>query len=371
MADATDVKINLSDEDLKKYQELAVKWSPVYQRLPIAAAEDVLKYMTHVEKLRGKLRMPSISGNSQFRPFDKRKASDADVDIVYRTIETFHANVIETFAPVDYVHLPIGYDSKYLGEALKKAPQAALIMAELCASRGQHIAQAAFTGERKEGGDTTADVCDGLLTIAEDEMTAGNISVANGNLYEMPELTYENCCDEIKKFVFSMDPYLRADKNFLFVPTEVVDMYNESYLLTHSDVPYNQEYDQPYVEGSNKRLTLVGLPQLAGTDIMFATCKKNLLYGTYLGSDKDFVDIIRVNHYEMSMCSDMWMGFQFRTLDKRVIKFIKIQKKATTPVTPPSGGGGDAQTGGESGSTPSTGNDAGGGSGNESAESKS
>lgn len=320
-----DAKIRISDDVLKEYQDLAVKWSPVYQRLPIAQAEDVLKYFTPVHNLRGKLRMPSIKGNSQFRPFDKRKASDADVDIDYRTLETFHGNVIEKFAPVDYVNLPLGYDSKYLGESLKKAPQAALIMAELSSSRGQFIAQAAMTGKRDEEGDTTEAICDGLITIAEQEIEDGNISVEKGNLYEMPALTYDNCCDELKKFVFSMNPYLRKEQNILFCAPEVEDMYNESYLNSHQAVPYNKEYDQPYVEGSSKKLTLVGLPQLAGTKIMFATCKKNLLYGTYLGGDKDFVDVIREGHYEMSMCSDMWLGFQFRTLDERVIKFITIK----------------------------------------------
>lgn len=327
MAEATDVKIRITDEVLKEYKDQCTKWSPVYMRLPIAQAEDVLKYFTPITKLRGKMRMPSIKGKSQFRPFDKRKKSDADVDIDYRTIETFHSNVIETFAPVDYVDVPLGYDSQYLGEAMKKAPQSALVMAELSASRGEPIAQTAFTGKRNPSGNTTEDVCDGVITIAESEIEAGNISVGKGNLYEMPKaLTYENCCDEIKKFVFSMDPYLRKATNFLFCSPEIEDMYNESYLLTHQSVPYNDKYDQPYVEGSNKKLTLVGLPQLAGCGVIFATCKQNLVFGTYLSKDKDSVDIIREGHYELSMCADMWMGFQFRTLDKRVIKFIKLKR---------------------------------------------
>lgn len=322
----SDVKIRISEEELQEYKDLAVQWSPVYMRLPVAVAGDVLKYFTPVNKLRGKRKMPSIFGKSQFKPFNKTKTSEAAVDIEWRTLETFQGNVIETFAPVDYVDFPLGYNAKYLGEALKNAPQAVLIMAELTASRGQFIAQAAMTGKRNPEGDTTEDICDGLITIAKAEIEAGNISVEKGNLYELDEVLDENnCSDKIKKFVFSMDPFLRKSENILFCAPEVVDLYNESYLLSHPAVPYNDKYEQPYVEGSSKKLTLVGLPQLAGTDIMFATCKKNLLYGTYIESDQNFVDIIRVGHYEMSMCSDMWLGFNFRTLDKRVIKFIKMK----------------------------------------------
>lgn len=319
-----DVKVLISDEEVQKYKDTCTQWSPVFLRLPIATANDVLKFFTPVTKLRGDKKMPSIYGKSQFSPFKKDKSSDAEVKIDWRTLTTRHANVIESFAPVDYVDMPLGIASDYLGEKLKKAPQTVLVMAELSASRGEPLAQAVITGKYDPDGDTSEDICDGIITIAEKEITAGNISAAKGNLYEMPKLTFENTCDEIKKFVFSMDPFLRKQSNFLFCAPEVVDMYNESYLTSHQSVPYNKEYDQPYVEGSSKKLTLVGLPQLAGTKIMFATQKKNLLYGTYLESDQSFVDIMRKNHYEMSMASDMWIGVDFRTLDKRVIKFIKL-----------------------------------------------
>lgn len=332
----SDVKIRISDEQLEEYKRLAVQWSPVFMRLPIATAQDVLKYFTPVNKLRGKRMMPEISGKSQFKPFNKKNTSDAAVDIAWRELETHHGNVIETFSPVDYQDLPLAYDSTYLGEALKKAPQSVLIMAELCASRGQFIAQAAMTGKRNPDGLTTEDICDGLITIAKNEIEDGNISVAKKNLYEMPEaISYDNCCDLLKQFVFSMDHYLRKADNLLFCDPEIEDMYNESYLATHSGIVYNDKYNQPFVEGSNKKLTIVGLPQLAGTDIMFATQKKNLLYGTYLESDQNYVDIIRDGHYDLSMCSDMWLGFQFRTLDPRVIKFISLKQPSQTPVTPP------------------------------------
>lgn len=328
-----DAKILIQDSEVQKYKDLCTQWSPVYLRLPIATANDVLRFFTPVTKLRGDRKMPSIYGKSQFSPFKKDKSSDAEVHIDWRTLTTRHANVIESFAPVDYVDMPLGVTSTYLGEKLKNAPQAALIMAELSASRGEPLAQAVITGEYDPDGETSEEICDGIVTIARKEITAGNISEEKGNLYVMKNaLTMENCCDEIKKFVFSMDPFLRKQENFLFCAPEVVDMYNESYLTSHQSVPYNDKYEQPYVEGSNKKLTLIGLPQFAGTDIMFATQKKNLLYGTYLESDYSFVDIMRKNHYEMSMASDMWIGVDFRTLDKRVIKFIQLPTaKAENP----------------------------------------
>ena len=334
-----DAKIRIQDSEVQKYKDLCTQWSPFFLQLPIATANDVLKYFTHVQNLRGERKMPSIFAKSQFSPFKKDKSSESTVDIEWRTLKTKHANVIDSFAPVDYVDIPLGLDSSYFGEKLKKAPQAVLIMANFQAAHGEPFAQAVFTGKENDEGSTNEDVCDGLITIAKSEIEEGNISEEKKNLYVMENaLTYENCCDELKKFVFSMDPFLRKQENFLFCAPEVVDMYNESYLTSHQSVPYNEKYEQPYVEGSNKKLTLVGLPQLEGTDIMFATQKKNLLYGTYLESDYSFVDIMRKNHYEMSMASDMWMGFNFRTLDKRVIKFIHLPA-AKEPAKNPAQGG--------------------------------
>ena len=232
-----DVKVLISDEEVQKYKDTCTQWSPVFLRLPIATANDVLKFFTPVTKLRGDKKMPSIYGKSQFSPFKKDKSSDAEVKIDWRTLTTRHANVIEPFAPVDYVDMPLGIASDYLGEKLKKAPQTVLVMAELSASRGEPLAQAVITGKYNPDGDTSEDICDGIITIAEKEITAGNISAAKGNLYEMPKLTFENACDEIKKFVFSMDPFLRKQSNFLFCAPEVVDMYNESYLTSHQSVP--------------------------------------------------------------------------------------------------------------------------------------
>lgn len=318
-------KIVITDEVLQQYKYTCIQWDPVLRQLPIRAAADVLKYFIPVKKLRGKRRFGEISGKSQFAPFKRDRVSQASVDIDYREIETFHGNVIETFAPVDYLDIPLGYDDPVITEAIKKAGTTFLVLAQLVKARGQHIAQCAFTGKRNPEGDTTLDLCDGLLTIADAEVEAGNISEAKGNLYKVgEEVTKVNACDIAKDILFTSNQFLRRENNVMLCPTAFADAYNESYLLSHNGLVYNKQYDQPYVEGSGHKLTIIPVPELDGTDRAIVTQRSNLLYGTYNDADQTSVDIMRAGHYDLSMASDMWLGFQYRTIDPRRFRYIDL-----------------------------------------------
>lgn len=61
----------ITDEVLQQYKDTCIKWSKVFQTLPVRSAGDVLKFFTIVDKLRGKKRFGSINGKSQFAPFKK------------------------------------------------------------------------------------------------------------------------------------------------------------------------------------------------------------------------------------------------------------------------------------------------------------
>lgn len=327
MAEKNTVTIKVTDEMVQQFKDTCIKWDPVLSQLPIRKAQDVLQHFVTVTGLRGKKRFGSISGNSQFAPFSKTRKSEADVDIKFREIETFHGNVIETFSPVDYIDMPFAYDDPVITDAIKKAGSTLMVLAQLIAARGQYIAQAAFTGKRNANGTTTEDLCDGLLTIAAQEIAAGNLSAALGNLYEATEKpSNDNAVDLAKDILFTSNPFLRRENNVLLCSTDFVDKYNEAYLATHAAISYNTQYNQPYVEGSAQRLTLIGLPELDGQDQFIMTQKSNLLCGIYNANDQTTVDIQREGHYDLSMASDMWLGFQFRSLDPRRLRVIDFSK---------------------------------------------
>ena len=318
-------KILISDEVLEDYKKSSIKWQRTLLDLPLRAANDVLKYMRGFTGVRGKMRFGSISADSQFAPFNRSRVTNASVDINYRTIETFLGNVIEEFAPVDYAFMEMGYTDPVGGEALKGASTAALVMMQLAKARGQHIAQAVLTGKRNEEGTTTEDLCDGLLTIAAKEIQAGNISEAKGNLYKLKEaITKVNACDAMKEIVFSSNPFLRRENSVLLCAPEIVDMYNEAYQETHTGLQYNTPYNQPFIEGSGNKITLVGLPEMEGQKHLILTQPSNMLWATDNKSDESFVDVKRKDHYPLSMAANIFLGTQFHTIDPRRLRIIEL-----------------------------------------------
>lgn len=319
-------QIIISESELEDYKKTAVKWGTTLLDLPVRTAMDVLKYMYGVNKLRGKQKLPSVSADSQIAPFKKNRSGSAQVNIAFRELETFLGNSVEEFAPVDYAAYTMGYDDPIAGEAIKGASTTALVLFQLAKARGQHIAEAVLLGVRNPSGDRTIDLCDGLLTIAGKEITAEKISAAAGNYFKLQnQMTFANACDLLKEeVVFRINPFLRAQNNLLLCDPLVADMYNESYLATHQAVSYNDAYNQPYLEGSNRKITIVGLPELAGQKRMILTQKENMWWGTDNANDEMAVDIMRKDHYTLSFATNMWLGAQFRSIDPRCLAIIEL-----------------------------------------------
>ena len=317
-------KIIIDAATLEDYKKTAVKWNPTLMDLPIRSAMDVLGFMHGLTGLRGEMQLGEIGADSQFAPFKKDRSNTSNVNIKYRVIKNYLGNAVDEFAPVDYAHLTMGYDDPIVGEAIKGASTTALVLFHIAKARGQHIAQAVLTGVRNEEGNTTEDLCDGLLTIAGKEITAGTISNEQGNYIKLTEaFTFQNACDLLKEeVIFKLNPFMRRENNLLLCDPELVD--NESYQATHTGLQYNQEYSQPYVEGSHNKVTLVGLPEMAGQKRMILTQKDNMWWATYNKSDEMAVDIMRKDHYTLSFAANMWLGTQFRTIDKRRLTIIDL-----------------------------------------------
>lgn len=319
-------KIIIDAATLEDYKKTAVKWNSTLMDLPIRSAMDVLGFMHGLTGLRGEMQLGEIGADSQFAPFKKDRSNTSNVNIKYRVIKNYLGNAVDEFAPVDYAHLTMGYDDPIVGEAIKGASTTALVLFHIAKARGQHIAQAVLTGVRNDVGNTTEDLCDGLLTIAGKEITAGTISKEQGNYIKLTEaFTFQNACDLLKEeVIFKLNPFMRRENNLLLCDPELVDMYNESYQATHTGLQYNQAYNQPYVEGSHNKVTLVGLPEMAGQKRMILTQKDNMWWATYNKSDEMAVDIMRKDHYTLSFAANMWLGTQFRTIDKRRLTIIDL-----------------------------------------------
>ncbi len=310
-----------SDED---YEKAAKKWQREFLLMPLFAAKDTLKYMTGMPGIRYKVALPTAEGNAEFAPYraDRKAADTTHVD--FREIETFFGNVRIDFEPNKYIQLLIGESTAFLGDGQAQTPSAKLVIAAVMKSLGHNLNNALFTAKRNADGDTTADLFDGWNTILDKEITAGNIAEGKGNLLTIDAVTSANAVDIAKEIERSCNPHLRKLDKFLFCNPDFADKYNDAYLLSHAGISYNTKYNQAIVEGSNNKTTIVPLDCLAGTDKFIVTPKSNMLYGYDNMSDTEKLEVKRYQPWVITLAAAMFFGCQFRTIDERFLKVIKL-----------------------------------------------
>lgn len=103
-----------------------------------------------------------------------------------------------------------------------------------------------------------------------------------------------------------------------------MDKYNEGYLLTHSGIPYNTQYNQPTVEGSNGKLIFCPLANKTDSKYIHISPKINMLYGYDQMGDVESVDVERFDAFLLSYIATMFFGVQFESIDKRRLKVVEL-----------------------------------------------
>ena len=309
---------------LKEYQEAAVKYRADLLMLPIIGIGDTLQYMTGRPGIRYKERVGNLTGDAQFAPYNPQRAVDYNLGIEFRDLETYFGSVVANFEPNSAISTLLGTGATK-GDGQMTTPTARHVLARIAKNLSEHLNDAVWNGKRNAAGDTTADLFDGWGTILDREMEEGNVSEAKGNLLTLGDkVTSANAVDVAKEIERSCHPILRRTDKLLFCDPAFADAYNDNYLLTHAGIVYNKQYDQPIVEGSGNKTTIVPLDCLAGTDKYILTPKSNMLYGYDNAGDNTRFEINRFSSWVLTIAAAMFFGTQFYTLDQRFLKVIKL-----------------------------------------------
>lgn len=333
--------------DLQAYQDAARKYRKDLLRLPIIGIEDTLKYMTGRPGIRYKESVAAVSGDAQFGPYKPSRSTDYNLNLNFRTLETFFGSVVAKFEPNSAISTLMGAVGATKGDGQMKAPTALEVLGLIAKSLSEHLNDAIWSGVRNPNGDTTADLFDGFDTITSKEITAGNIAAAHGNYMKLTEkITKANAVDAAKDILFSLDPRLRKQDLYMFCSQDFADKYNEAYSLTHAGLVYNTKYDQMTVEGSNNRLHIIPLYNKMGSKFIHICSKSNMLVGYDQMSDAEQVMVKEYEPFILSYIATMFFGVQFESIDKRRFKVIEL---ADEEEETPQGGGENAPQGGNGG----------------------
>ena len=311
--------------NLQDYQEAAHKYRSDLLMLPIIGIEETLKFMTGRPGIRYKESVAAISGDAQFAPYKPARRSDFNLNLDFRTLETFFGSVVAQFEPNSAVSTLLGAVGATKGDGQMQTPTAKHVLALIAKSLSEPLNNAIWAGVRNASGDTTLDLFDGFDTITQAEITSGKIAADQGNYMKLTdEITTANAVDIAKEILFSLDPRLRAQTCYMFCSQDFADKYNEAYLLTHAGINYNTQYDQTVVEGSNGRLILCPLSNKADSNFIHISPKINMLVGYDQMSDAESVMVKEYEPFILSYIATMFFGVQFESIDKRRLKVVEL-----------------------------------------------
>ena len=330
---------------LQDYQEAATKYRRDLLMLPIIGIEETLKFMTGRPGIRYKENVAAMSGNAQFAPYKPSRRTDYNLNLDFRTLETFFGSVVANFEPNSAVSTLLGAMGATKDDGQMQTPTAKHVLALIAKSLSESLNNAIWAGKRNPNGDTTNDLFDGFDTITANDIADGKVAKSEGNYLKITDaVTTANAVDIAKEVLFSLDPRLRAQTCYMYCSQDFADKYNEAYLLTHAGINYNNQYNQTVVEGSDGRLILCPLANKADSKFIHVSPKINMLVGHDQMGDMENVMVKEYEPFILSYIATMFFGVQFESVDKRRLKVIEIGGSSA-----PAQGGGNAGQGGEGG----------------------
>lgn len=169
------------------------------------------------------------------------------------------------------------------------------------------------------------DSFNGLGTIIEDERTAGNFSVANGNVFATGALTRANIGDKFLEMFRSRTSTFRTKRDAkLYISADLGDLYDDwmqdqGTVVIQSDTA--EVAGQKFLRGTNKKVEIVRLNNMPdNSQFAMLTTKENVVYG--YDKDSDFQSLVPFasgNPYLFTAAGKYLIGFEFVTLDKSEI----------------------------------------------------
>lgn len=331
------VNVTTQNFTIADFQEAARTYRSELIHLAILGLEEILPYVIIRPGVTYSEAVGDASLNGvQLAPYKKKRRAEATLDVVMRELRTYFGSLDADFEPNAMISTILGHHaSQAMGEALKSTPTAREILGLLVKGVSRGLNLNLWKAVRDESGDTTEDLFDGWDTITMREMTAGNIAASKGNYLKLNvQIDSTNAVSVMKSIMRKLSKELRGEECFIYCTQDLVDDYNEAYLLTHSGIVYNDKYNQVSVEGSNGRLTFVPLVSKTGSKFIHISTKSNMLIGVDQLSDKERVDVGQYDPNVLTASMRMFFGVEFESIDPRRLMVVEIMGDEDEPDEP-------------------------------------
>lgn len=316
-------KVTITPEALAKS---AASFRKEILMMSVYALGDFLNHVTLRTGIRYSETVGELTGDMQVGPFDQNREDDEGVSIVARTLYTFFGNVVKNFSP-NSVYQSIYGSALTKGEGLKTTNITRLVLDYLSSKVGENLYKSVWKAKRLDTGTKTIDLFNGFDTITADEITAGNIAVGKGNFLQLDvtKIDATNAVDTLKKIWRAANEHLRDQQCKLFVPPSVLDAYNDDYKTVTGAIPYNSQYKQTFVEGSENRCEIVALANKSGSDYIHLTTKNNMLVGVNQMGEDETVAVEKHKAFVLQFIMTMFFGCQFESISPERLLVAKYK----------------------------------------------
>ena len=308
-------KVNITTEQLSKS---ALKFRKEILMMPVMSMrEDWLPYVSLRPGIRYAEQVGQMSGSAEMGPYSEDYIDDSDVKITPRTLYTYFGSLQKKFSP-NSVYQSIYGSAITKGEGLKTTEITRQVLNFISMKVGESLFDHQWDAVRNAEGHKTVDLFDGYDTITKKEITAGSISVANGNMVNVDPSTIDatNAVDTLKAIYRAADPHLRNAKTNMFVTPSIFDAYCDDYKQTTGAIAYNTQFKQTFVEGSENRCSIIPVTNKAGSAYIHLTTKQNMLAGCNQEGDEEEVSVEKYEAFRLLFVMTMFWGVEFESISK-------------------------------------------------------
>jgi hypothetical protein len=304
--------------------QAGIKYRKDLLTMPVAMLAEILQYMSLRTGIQGKEIGGVLTTDAQLRPYRTSKDATDNTKIDPYEWETFLGDVVKEFDPN-------GILGTLYTEATNKKPTERelprLVALEMAKKVGEALYDNMFIAVRSAAGNTTADLFNGFSTQAAAAITGNKLTAALGNYLDLSAtaITVNNCGDVLKAAFRNCNKLLKKQKVNMYLPTSILEMYEDWFQVEYGHAPWNTDFTQRMLIGSNGKCTFVPLDNMEGQHFIYITVRENLKVGVDQESDKEDVRIRECDNPKMVQFFMMaYFGVGFDTLDARFIKVLKF-----------------------------------------------
>jgi len=308
--------------DIQQILNTAGKIQPKISRLMMQSIKTILAGLSPEYDVQNTRDLLTFEEGNIMQPYDANLTTAKDLGVIDKRTLTVDVGMLYIADEIERYRSTYLVTLEELDLTSAKLPFANWYLETITQVGLQDLYKLPWQGVKAVGTDPE-DITDGYLQIIADEITATNISVANGNLYTLTgaavDYTSSTIGDELKG-QFELFPELTQERGVVcHIPYRYKSMYKEWFKSEYPNIT-DGNVDTEYLDGTDRKCKFNWTSAIGTSKRVTMTTSDNLKYGIDK-MNKEFGKIVvfnpNNNPFLLAAVNKIVIGFQIRTLNSR------------------------------------------------------